>query len=153
MALTAAIDDATSHFVYASFLPTEDQACYLFFFFLMIPRPPRSTRLNTLFPYTTLFRSRAALRALYDRHAPWLLQRLSRRCADPGVVEEVLQDTFVAVWRRPGAYSGTGEPAAWLWGIAVRRLIDALRRRTVRALVVPERRPAEPSAEDLVLAG
>src|SRR3546814_14221055 len=27
------------------------------FFFLMIRRPPRSTRTDTLFPYTTLFRS------------------------------------------------------------------------------------------------
>src|SRR3546814_13987594 len=35
-------------------------AVYLFicvFFFLMIRRPPRSTRTDTLFPYTTLFRS------------------------------------------------------------------------------------------------
>src|SRR3546814_14492237 len=35
--------------------------CYYFssylFFFLMIRRPPRSTRTDTLFPYTTLFRS------------------------------------------------------------------------------------------------
>src|SRR3546814_11483430 len=30
----------------------------LFFFFLMIRRPPRSTRTDTLFPYTTLFRAR-----------------------------------------------------------------------------------------------
>src|SRR3546814_622768 len=30
---------------------------FLLFFFLMIRRPPRSTRTNTLFPYTTLFRS------------------------------------------------------------------------------------------------
>src|SRR3546814_13576099 len=30
-----------------------------FFFFLMIRRPPRSTRTDTLFPYTTLFRSAA----------------------------------------------------------------------------------------------
>src|SRR3546814_7899570 len=28
-----------------------------FFFFLMIRRPPRATRTDTLFPYTTLFRS------------------------------------------------------------------------------------------------
>src|SRR3546814_12763948 len=36
--------------------------CFLchFFFFLMIRRPPRSTRTDTLFPYTTLFRSIAA---------------------------------------------------------------------------------------------
>src|SRR3546814_7836306 len=32
--------------------------CVLLFFFLMIRRPPRSTRTDTLFPYTTLFRSR-----------------------------------------------------------------------------------------------
>src|SRR3546814_2815521 len=30
------------------------------FFFLMLRRPPRSTRTDTLFPYTTLFRSHAA---------------------------------------------------------------------------------------------
>src|SRR3546814_1028088 len=38
-------------------------SCYLLlhscFFFLMIRRPPRSTRTDTLFPYTTLFRSLA----------------------------------------------------------------------------------------------
>src|SRR3546814_5450871 len=32
------------------------------FFFLMIRRPPRSTRTDTLFPYTTLFRSPAPAR-------------------------------------------------------------------------------------------
>src|SRR3546814_20229932 len=32
-------------------------SCYLSCFFLMIRRPPRSTRTDTLFPYTTLFRS------------------------------------------------------------------------------------------------
>src|SRR3546814_15605715 len=32
------------------------------FVFLMIRRPPRSTRTDTLFPYTTLFRSRAQAR-------------------------------------------------------------------------------------------
>src|SRR3546814_3926746 len=32
------------------------------FFLLMIRRPPRSTRTDTLFPYTTLFRSQAPLR-------------------------------------------------------------------------------------------
>src|SRR3546814_19594576 len=31
------------------------------FFFLMIRRPPRSTRTDTLFPYTTLFRSDATV--------------------------------------------------------------------------------------------
>src|SRR3546814_16124562 len=34
------------------------------FFFLMIRRPPRSTRTDTLFPYTTLFRSRKRQREI-----------------------------------------------------------------------------------------
>src|SRR3546814_9826241 len=37
------------------------------FFFLMIRRPPRSTRTDTLFPYTTLFRSDAYFRPDEDR--------------------------------------------------------------------------------------
>src|SRR3546814_3031974 len=37
-----------------------------FVFFLMIRRPPRSTRTDTLFPYTTLFRS--PIRADFPRH-------------------------------------------------------------------------------------
>src|SRR3546814_13644832 len=36
--------------------------CICVFFFLMIRRPPRSTRTDTLFPYTTLFRSPAVWR-------------------------------------------------------------------------------------------
>src|SRR3546814_16312438 len=34
--------------------------CFYCCFFLMIRRPPRSTRIDTLFPYTTLFRSAVA---------------------------------------------------------------------------------------------
>src|SRR3546814_11635249 len=33
------------------------EVSFICFFFLMIRRPPRSTRTDTLFPYTTLFRS------------------------------------------------------------------------------------------------
>src|SRR3546814_6990741 len=41
----------------------------LFVFFLMIRRPPRSTRTDTLFPYTTLFRSYFASREADERIA------------------------------------------------------------------------------------
>lgn len=97
----------------------------------------------------------AALRDLYDRHAPWLTLRLRRRCSDPGVVEEVLQDTFLAVWRRPTAYRGDGDVAAWVWGIAVRRLVDRLRRRSLPMASLFEDRDGDPlpSAEEKVLVG
>src|SRR3546814_13311847 len=41
--------------------------CFVFSFFLMIPRPPRSTRTDTLFPYTTLFRSAKVERIAPDK--------------------------------------------------------------------------------------
>src|SRR3546814_6278099 len=40
------------------------------FFFLMIRRPPRSTRTDTLFPYTTLFRSPRSPDKARRRQAP-----------------------------------------------------------------------------------
>jgi RNA polymerase sigma-70 factor (ECF subfamily) len=65
-------------------------------------------------------------------------------------VEEVVQDTFLAVWRKPGGYLGTGDVPAWIWGIGVRRLISALRPR--HPLPWPVTSTATvPSAEDEVL--
>src|SRR3546814_21130764 len=43
-------------------------------FFLMVRRPPRATRTDTLFPYTTLFRSIIAGAACNDADAPYLRQ-------------------------------------------------------------------------------
>jgi RNA polymerase sigma-70 factor (ECF subfamily) len=95
---------------------------------------------------------RTALAALYRRHAPWLTVRLARRCGDDDVVDQALQDTFVAVWRKPGGYQGTGEVTAWVWGIAVRRLIDQLRKRPNLAYA-PAHEALVVSAEDEVLIG
>lgn len=96
---------------------------------------------------------RVAFRALYDRHAPWLVLRLASRCADPGAVDEVLQDTFLAVWRSAHRYRAQGEVAAWIWGIAIRRLIDHLRRRPTPLALPDEATDAEASAEERVLVG
>ncbi|MGW8768704.1 RNA polymerase sigma factor [Streptomyces sp. NPDC055815] len=97
-----------------------------------------------------------ALAVLYDRHAGWLYARLARRCPDEETVREVLQDTFVTVWRSAGGHRGRGEAGGWLWVIAARRLVDALRAgaRAERAATRPAEPPAPaPSAEDRVLAG
>src|SRR3546814_15435766 len=44
---------------------------YFVFFVLMIRQPPRSPRTDTLFPYTTLFRSKAAIEDLEDEKERW----------------------------------------------------------------------------------
>jgi RNA polymerase sigma-70 factor (ECF subfamily) len=69
----------------------------------------------------------AALHELFTRHAPWLGARLRHRCGDAEAVADALQDTFVAAWNGAGRWRGDGEVAAWLWGIAVRRLVSRLR--------------------------
>lgn len=104
-----------------------------------------------------------ALRELHDRHAPWLIARLRRRCGDPDVVAEVVQDTFHAVWRGARRYDGSGEVAAWIWGIGVRQLIGRLRRRGAPTPVSDDalvalagirgRDDLHRSAEDAVLVG
>ncbi|MDQ3661989.1 MAG: RNA polymerase sigma factor [Actinomycetota bacterium] len=96
---------------------------------------------------------RRALRELYDRHAPWLLLRLRHRGADVGLAEEVVQDTFLAVWRKPHAYSGTGSVAAWIWGIGIRRFIDRLRQSRDLQPLPRERGDVVVSAEEQVLLG
>ena len=97
----------------------------------------------------------SALAVLYDRHAGWLTVRLARRCPLPDVVDHAVQDTFLAVWREAGAYRGGGDVAAFIWGIGIRRLIDAIRRENGSPR--PRWRAAEPetviSAEDQVLSG
>lgn len=94
---------------------------------------------------------RSAFDELYDRHAPWLHLRLSRRCADRTMVEEALQDTFVTVWRKARSYAGTGEVGAWLWGIGIRQLLNRMRpRKSIAAhLLLGSDRVV--SAEDAVL--
>jgi len=99
-------------------------------------------------------RDRGALRLLYERHEPWITARVARRCAVPEIVEEVVQDTFVAVWRSAARYGGQGEVPAWLWGIAIHRLLHAVRpRRNLMEKLRAVRPGDQTSAEEQVLLG
>src|SRR3546814_11350748 len=72
-------------------------------FFLMIRRPPRSTRTDTLFPYTTLFRSRSAQPAgdlLVERHQP--RARVDQEQRDIGLAHRRLGLHAHPPWQRRG---------------------------------------------------
>ncbi|RZU54065.1 RNA polymerase sigma-70 factor (ECF subfamily) [Krasilnikovia cinnamomea] len=101
---------------------------------------------------------RRAFEELYRRTSPWLVVRLRRRCADEDVVADVLQETYLAVWRAAGSFAGSaasGSAVGWLWTIAANRLVDAFRRRARQAQVppVPLAETTAPAAEDEVMAG
>jgi len=98
-------------------------------------------------------RDEGALRELYERNAPWISARLSRRCADSDAVSDVVQDTFVAAWDGARRFRGDGVVPAWLWGIAIKRLISRLRKRTEFRLgpALTESDMEDISAEERVL--
>jgi RNA polymerase sigma-70 factor (ECF subfamily) len=99
-------------------------------------------------------RDRGALEVMYRRHEPWISTRIGRRCADPALVEEVVQDTFLAVWRTGSRYDGRGEVAAWLWGIAIHQLLHKVRpRKNLLERLRQQRTPMQASAEEQVLYG
>jgi RNA polymerase sigma-70 factor (ECF subfamily) len=91
----------------------------------------------------------AALRELFSRHAPWMAARL-RAVLPAADVEDVLQETFLAVWRGAGGYRSE-TAGGWLWGIARRQAALWLRRRGHTELVLPAliaadgQHPADPA--------
>jgi RNA polymerase sigma-70 factor (ECF subfamily) len=110
----------------------------------------------------------AALRELFFRHAPMLAGRL--RAALPATdIEDVLQETFLAVWRGAGSYrpggadgfgpgsagaagsvtaGGRGSAGGWLWGIARRQAALLLRKRGPAALPLLMEQGAEGGVTD-----
>jgi RNA polymerase sigma-70 factor, ECF subfamily len=78
-----------------------------------------------------------ALRELFARHAPWLAARL-RTVLPAAEVEDVLQETFLAVWRGAARYRpDLGSVGGWTWGIARRQAALWLRRSGPAELLLP----------------
>src|SRR5262245_24142723 len=88
-----------------------------------------------------------ALRELFGRHAPWLAARL-RSVLPVADVEDVVQETFIGVWRGAAAYRPDGPVGGWIWGIARRQAALLLRRRGPVSFVLPEGDVAAPHTED-----
>jgi len=72
--------------------------------------------------------SEAALETLYDRYASAIFAAVYRLTSDRGTAEEVVQETFLALWNRAETFDpAAGSLAAWLHAIARNRTIDRLR--------------------------
>ena len=98
----------------------------------------------------------AGLRALYALLAPRAYAIALKVLKDPGEAEEVLQDTFLEVWRSAHRFDpAQGKEVTFLLTIARRRLVDRLRRQTIRPaadqLEHPAFVPANASSDDVEL--
>ncbi len=82
--------------------------------------------------------SQEALGALYDRHVDAVFAAAIRLTSDRQVAEEVVQETFLALWNRAELFNpGAGSLAAWLHTIARNRTVDRLRAAGRRPNLVP----------------
>jgi RNA polymerase sigma-70 factor, ECF subfamily len=81
-----------------------------------------------------VYTSRAdAFEVIYDRHADVAFSLAFRMCGQRALAEDVVQESFLSLWRSRARYDGTrGSVRTWLLGIVHNRAIDALRRRAVR---------------------
>ncbi|MCP2324211.1 RNA polymerase sigma-70 factor (ECF subfamily) [Hamadaea flava] len=104
---------------------------------------------------------RDAFELLYRHYAPWLTLKLRHRCSDTALVDDVVQETFLSVWRTADGFRPQegADVSGWLWRICSRRLADAVRgnsaRRRLTHLLLGLRGDDErrDSAEDEVLTG
>ncbi len=82
--------------------------------------------------------SHDALALLYDRHGDAVFAVAARLTSDRGIAEEVVQETFLALWNRAEIFDPTiGSLAAWLHTIARNRTVDRLRAGGRRSMTIP----------------
>lgn len=72
---------------------------------------------------------RQALTDLYLRYRDLLFRYLLRLAPQREVAEDLLQDTFVAVWRSASGFAGRSSVQTWLIGVAHRQAHNTLRQR------------------------
>lgn len=72
-------------------------------------------------------RDRAAFDTFYRRHYVRLLRFVQRVALQPDVVDEVVNDTMLTVWRGAGEFRAEARVTTWLMGIAWRRAKSRLR--------------------------
>ena len=82
--------------------------------------------------------SEDALGMLYDQYVDAVYAASSRLTADRQIAEEVVQETFLALWNRAELFDpAVGSLAAWLHTIARNRTVDRLRAAGRRPRLVP----------------
>ena len=71
---------------------------------------------------------RPAFEALYRRYRVRLERFLANLVRHPQLAEEVLDDTLLVVWERAAGFKGESKLSTWIFAIAYRKAMKALRR-------------------------
>ena len=93
-------------------------------------------------------RSHDAFRSLFDEYGPRVRRFMMQQGADPGLAEELAQETLITVWRKAGLYSAEkGSPTTWIYTIARNLRTDHIRRQRVWHELTEEHSQEIPSGD------
>lgn len=98
---------------------------------------------------------RDALASLYTRFQRPLFRYLCQLTPDRGLAEEILQDTFVAIWKSAASFEERSSVRTWIFGIARRQAHNTLRKHNIQLAgeeALNDIPDPEPSLEDQVLS-
>ncbi|WP_200939243.1 MULTISPECIES: RNA polymerase sigma factor [unclassified Caulobacter] len=91
-----------------------------------------------------------AFEALYRIYHPRLTRFLINLIHRPTLVEEVLNDTLMVVWEKADTFNGTSKLSTWMFGIAYRKAMKALRKQDepIDDPAAEQRPSLDPTPED-----
>ena len=91
-----------------------------------------------------------AFEALYRAYHPRLTRFLMIMTRRAHLVEEVLDDTMMVVWDRPDGFRGASKLSTWIFAIAYRKALKAMKRQDQPVEVAEARPSPEPGPEQLL---
>ena len=113
----------------------------------MMRRPFRGTMPDLLSRIAT-DRSEDAFRNLFNEYGPRVRNFMMQQGADPGLAEELAQETLITVWRKASLYSAEkGSATTWIYTIARNLRTDHIRRQRAWQELTEEHAQKIPSGD------
>jgi RNA polymerase sigma-70 factor (ECF subfamily) len=81
--------------------------------------------------------NRQAFAALVKRYEETVFRFSFKMCRDPEKAKEILQDTFISVYRKLGSFDGKSKFSTWLYTIVANHCLMRQRRRKIQELIDP----------------
>jgi len=93
-----------------------------------------------------------ALEALYRLYHPRLARFVQRMTRQGSLIDELVNDVMLVVWRRADRFNGSSKVSTWIFGIAYLKALKAVNRfdAPLEEMVVDEVPDAQPAPDDAV---
>lgn len=92
----------------------------------------------------------SAFESLFRRYGPRIRRFLGKLTRRPQLIDEILNDTMLVIWRKAGTFNVRSKVSTWILGIAMRRGLKAIERsdRGIALDAQEVQAPSEPDPEE-----